>query len=159
MKNMMVGFKRDISYRVSQPEPGRILLTATMRDVYHDILLEVLVRESDLTILAATVDFSKCPEEQCQSVGSRLEKMVGVTIGKGLTRAIMNAMGGENGCINLRNMLTGLLPLAINVKAAAGFTDERAMLDTIRESLAGACAGYPAKVHENRENNDKSYIG
>lgn len=154
----MGSFQRDVRYHVSQPEPGRMMLTATMRDPYHDILLEILVKESDLTILAATVDFRRCPEELCPKAALRLKKMIGVTIGKGLTRAITNATGGGEGCVNIRNLLSGLLPLAINVKAAAGFTDERAMLDAIREKLAGTCVGYPAQENDIRENDDKSYI-
>lgn len=154
----MGSFRRDVQYHVSRPEAGKMMLTATMRDSYHDIVLEVLVQESDLTILAATADFYRSPEELCPSVALRLEKMIGVTIGKGLTRAIMSAAGGGEGCVNIRNLLSGLLPLAINVKAAAGYTDERAMLDAIREKLAGTCAGYPAQENDNREDDDKSYI-
>jgi hypothetical protein len=30
----------------------------------------------------------------------------------------------------------------MNVKAAAGYSDEREMLDSIRERLTGSCAGY-----------------
>lgn len=157
-QNMMNSFKRDISYSVSQPDCERILLIATMRDLYHHIVLEVLVQESDLTILAANVDFHKSPEKLCSSVTDNLQKMVGFKIGKGLTRAILNSMGGEHGCVNMRNLLSGLLPLAMNVKAAAGFSDERAMLDNIRENLAGACAGYPLKENFYKENNDQSHI-
>ena len=41
--NLMGSFRRDICYQVSLPQANRIRLTATMRDVYHDILLDVLV--------------------------------------------------------------------------------------------------------------------
>jgi hypothetical protein len=54
----------------------------------------------------------------------------------------MEVLGGSEGCGNLRNLLLGLLPLALNVKAAAGFSDEQEMLDAIHEQLRGTCAGY-----------------
>jgi hypothetical protein len=54
----------------------------------------------------------------------------------------MEVLGGGVGCGNLRNLLLGLLPLAINVKASAGFRDEQDMLDAIHEQLRGTCAGY-----------------
>jgi len=48
-------------------------------------------------------------------------------------------------CGNIRNLLLGLLPLALNVRVSAGFTDEREMLDTIHEKLRGTCAGYASE--------------
>ena len=62
-------------------------------------------------------------------------------MGKALGGKFIVFDGGE-GCGNLRVMLLGLLPLAINVKAATGFNDEKAMLDSISERLQGSCAGY-----------------
>lgn len=141
--NLMGAFQRDISYRLQAREDGRIALTATMKDVYHDILIEVLVNGDSLTIEAARVEFRKCPEDYCLNAADRLRLLEGVTIGKGLNKRILEALGGENGCGNLRNMLLGLLPLAMNVKAAAGFDDEEAMMTNIREKLRGTCAGYP----------------
>lgn len=152
----MGNFERSINYKISQPGGEQILLTATMRDVYHDILLEVKVRFEDLVITGLNVEFFRAPETLCVNASKRLQNMVGIKIGKGLTKAIMNCMGGSEGCVNLRHLLSGLLPLAMNVKAAAGEKDERVMLDNIRDALAGACSGYPPK--EQKENNDKSYI-
>jgi hypothetical protein len=71
-----------------------------------------------------------------------MERLVGFIIGRGLNRKLQEVFGGGEGCGNLRTMLLGLLPLALNVKAAAGFADEEEMLDSIRERLTGSCAGY-----------------
>ena len=71
-----------------------------------------------------------------------MERMVGFTIGRGLNRKLQETFGGGEGCGNLRLMLLGLLPLAMNVKAAAGIADEQEMLAAIRERLTGSCAGY-----------------
>jgi hypothetical protein len=60
----------------------------------------------------------------------------------------MKALGGVTGCGNMRNLLLGLLPLALNLKAAAGIQDERVMLDTIHGQLLGACAGYANPVEK-----------
>lgn len=141
--NLMGSFQRDIRYCVSREEGGRIKLTASMKDIYHDILMEVLVNGESLVIEAALVEFRKCPESYCHDAAGRLERLVGVTIGKGLNSRIAEALGGGEGCGNLRNMLLGLLPLAMNVKAAEGFDDEDAMMENIREKLRGTCAGYP----------------
>lgn len=140
--NFMNDFKRDISYRVSLDE-NRIRLTATMADRYHDIVLEAMVNLDTLVIEGLTAEFRRCPENECHRSGERLGLLIGTVIGKGLTRRINESMGGEEGCGNLRNLLLGLLPLAVNARAAAGFEDEESMLENIRTQLTGTCAGYP----------------
>lgn len=141
--NLMGDFRRDISFQVSQPGGGRIRLTATMRDVYHDILLEAVVNGDNLCIEGLRAEFTRCPEQACPRAAERLQRLVGVIIGRGLNRRIAEALGGGEGCGNLRLMLSGLLPLAINVTAAQGFDDEQAMMESIRGKLHGSCAGYP----------------
>lgn len=142
--NPMSEFRRDISFNVSSLENGRIKLCGTMRDVYHDIVLEVLVNGDTLVIEGAQVEFRKSPEDECINAAGRLQLLVGAVIGRGLNKRILEAVGGEEGCGNLRTILTGLLPLAMNVKAARGFSDENAMMESIRQKLRGTCAGYPA---------------
>ena len=104
--------------------------------------MEMLADFESLMISAARVNFVRHPSEDCPNVAWRMERLVGFTIGRGLNRKLQETFGGGEGCGNLRVMLLGLLPLAMNVKAAAGFTDEQEMLDSIRERLTGSCAGY-----------------
>ena len=148
MTNLMDGFQRDISYRIGRREDGRLLLSATMRDRYHDIVLEALVLETTLVIDAITAEFRRCPASECHAAVQRLHLLSGTIIGKGLNRRIAEALGGEPGCGNLRNLLLGLLPLAMNLKAAGGFEDEEAMMGNIREQLRGTCAGYPRQASD-----------
>lgn len=140
--NAMEDFKRDINYHVRRGDEGQIVLTATLKDRFHDIRMEVLADFESLAIDAARVNFVRHPSEDCPNVAWRMERLVGFVIGKGLNRKLQETFGGGEGCGNLRVMLLGLLPLAMNVKAAAGFTDEQAMLDSIKERLTGSCAGY-----------------
>jgi hypothetical protein len=138
----MENFKRDISYHVLKSDDDQIMLTAHLKDRFHDVRMEVLVDYDSLKILAARVNFVRNPSEDCPTVAWRMEQLVGFTIGKGLNRKLQEVFGGGEGCGNLRVMLLGLLPLAMNVKAAEGFDDEQEMLDSIRERLTGSCAGY-----------------
>ena len=145
--NSIEDFQRDISYRVLKQEGGTIALTATLRDRFHDILAEVIVDGETLTVTSIKADFRKSPTSDCQSVSTRLELLVGFSIGKGLNRKLMEVLGGSEGCGNMRNLLLGLLPLALNVRASSGIMDEREMLDTVHEQLRGTCAGYVNPVH------------
>ena len=87
-------------------------------------------------------EFHKAPTKDCRNVAARLEQLIGFTIGKGLNRKLVEVLGGGEGCGNVRTMLLGLLPLALNVRASAGFRREQEMLDAIHEQLRGTCAGY-----------------
>ena len=140
--NAMEDFKRDISYHVLKRDDGLIALSAKLYDQYHDIRMEVLVDFETLVVTAARVDFVRFPSRDCPNVAGRMETLAGLVIGKGLNRKLLKIFGGGEGCGNLRVLLLGLLPLAINVKAAAGFSDEQEMLDSIQERLQGSCAGY-----------------
>lgn len=142
----MEDFQRDISYRLLKREDGTLSLTATLKDRFHDIELKVLVDGKSLVITSADVNFRRSPTSDCPNVSERLAGLAGIVIGKGLNRRLMEALGGGEGCGNLRNLLLGLLPLALNVRAGAGITDEREMLDTIHEKLLGTCAGYARPV-------------
>jgi len=140
--NVFDDFQRDISYRIFRCEGG-IALTATMKDVFHDIFLEVRVDPDTMRIGSAMVNFLKHPTEYCPEIERAMAALVGTVIGKGMTRRLLELFGGSEGCGNIRTMLMGLLPLALNAKAAAGIEDKDAMLEKIRRELTGTCIGYP----------------
>jgi hypothetical protein len=98
-----------------------------------------------MTITAATAQFNKSPSGDCPVVTAAIGRLAGTVIGRGMNRRLQELFGGSNGCGNIRTILSGLLPLAINVKAARGISDEQDLLDTISNKLAGSCAGYPGK--------------
>jgi Protein of unknown function (DUF2889) len=149
--NAMEDFRREVSYTLLRREDGTILLTATLNDRFHDISLEVVVDAENLTVGSASVKFRKAPSSHCPNAAIRLEQLTGLVIGRGLNRRIMELLGGGRGCGNLRTLLAGLLPLAMNVKAAAGISDEQELLDTIHNRLVGSCAGYASPLVRNEK--------
>ena len=144
-QNSMENFSRDINYSISIGEDGVIVLTGTMKDRFHDIEIEVVVDADSLKVINNRVQFRKSPSPYCDRAEKQLQSLNGVVIGRGLTRQITLATGGGEGCSNLRTLLTGLLPLALNVKAAAGFEEDGVMLEAIRQKLTGSCVGYPVE--------------
>jgi hypothetical protein len=141
--NSMEDFQRNIGYLIKAQEDGSICLTGTLRDRFHDIEAVIVVEPQALQITESRVEFRKAPSCYCERAEERMKLLIGVNIGKGLTRCLNEVFGGEQGCGNLRTMLAGLLPLAINVKAATGFADEQKLLASIAEKLSGTCIGYP----------------
>jgi hypothetical protein len=140
--NVFTDFTRDISYRVFRRD-GKIALTATMKDVFHDIFIDITVEPDTMIICAAMVNFFKHPADDCPAIEKVMEQLVGTVIGRGLNRRLTEIFGGSNGCGNIRTMLMGLLPLALNARAAAGISDQNEMLAKIKQELTGSCAGYP----------------
>ncbi|MBN2428538.1 MAG: DUF2889 domain-containing protein [Deltaproteobacteria bacterium] len=141
--NLMQEFHRDISYHVQLAESGAISLTGTLRDRYHDIEMEVLVDSDSLEILDICLQLRRVPSPHCKDVEKRLDLLKGCPIARGLNRKMAEIFGGHEGCGNLRTMLMGLLPLAVNARAAIGLEDEGRMLEVMHAHLKGTCAGFP----------------
>jgi hypothetical protein len=140
--NVFDDFTRDISYRIYRCLEG-IALTATMKDVFHDIFIEIIVDAGNLRIISARVNFLKQPTDYCQLIDKAMSLLVGTVIGKGLNKRLIEIFGGGEGCGNIRTILMGLLPLALNAKAARGIKDQKEMLTKISKELTGTCIGYP----------------
>lgn len=140
--NVFDDFRRDISYRIFRRD-GNIALTATMKDIFHDILVDITVDPDTMIIATAVVNFIRHPAENCPAVEKAMSRLVGTVIGKGMNRRLVDIFGGGEGCGNIRTMLMGLLPLALNAKAAEGISDQDEMLAKIKRELTGTCAGYP----------------
>jgi len=143
--NLMQEFRRDISYHVQLAESGAISLTGSLRDRYHDIELEVLVDSRSLEILDTRLQLRRVPSPYCKDVENRLELLKGYPVARGLSRKLGEVFGGREGCGNLRSMLMGLLPLAVNARATIGTEDENHMLEVMHAHLKGTCAGFPEK--------------
>lgn len=141
--NSMENFRRDIGYQVLVQEDESILLTGTLKDRFHDITIDVVVDDVSLEIITSSCTFEAAPSQYCSRIEERLGLLQGIVIGKGLSRALNAALGGGNGCGNLRILLMGLLPLALNVRASRGISDDQEVLDVIHHQLQGTCVGYP----------------
>lgn len=135
-------FQRDISFKIDRNDGNDFLVICRMTDVYHDIRLRVVVESETLRIREIGAALRRSPSCTCYKVEERLKFLVGAPIGKGLTRKLFDALGGSQGCGNLRNMLLCSLPLVLNMKAAEGVADEKKMLKSVHEKLQGSCAGY-----------------
>lgn len=144
----MDSFARNISMKFDKGENNNILITVSMTDIFHDIVLKVVV-DWEMVIKDLRVDFIKAPRPDCHLIQERLALLIGTPIGIGLTKRLYKVLGGNKGCANLRNMLLCSLPLALNFKAADGLEDDSELLDQIHNQLVGTCIGY-AKPLDNR---------
>ena len=134
--------QRDIRHTVSTEPNGTLHLSATMRDPYHDMELHIAVSR-ELIIDGIELIWHKSPSPHCQDIIRQLETLEGAFIGHGIVRRVCDTLGGAAGCGNLRSILLGLLPLAINAHAAYGHADEGDMYAAMDARMRGICAGFP----------------
>ncbi len=134
--------QRDIRHTVSTGSNGVILLSATMRDPHHDMELHVTVSR-ELVIDGIELIWHKSPSPHCRDIVRQLKALEGTSIGHGIVRRVCDTLGGAAGCGNLRSILLGLLPLAINAHAAYGHSDEAEMRAAMDARMRGVCAGFP----------------
>ena len=138
----MESFERNITYKIQLSEKGLLALSAQLTDRFHDIYIEVFVDPKTLIVQSVNANFGKYPSADCPTALKALEKLPGLQIGKGLNKKLSEILGGVEGCGNLRTLLTGLLPLALNARAAAECQDDDEILTVIHQQLLGTCAGY-----------------
>lgn len=143
--NSMEDFRRELVYQTRLQGDEEILMSGTLKDCFHDIMVELVVDIESLTISKSRCVVKAAPSPYCEPIQERIKLLEGIVIGKGLSRKLNDALGGPEGCGNLRTILIGLLPLALNVKASLGLTDDKEILETIHNRLQGACVGYPVR--------------
>src|SRR6185369_9160713 len=102
--NVFDDFQRDLQYRVSKAEEG-LVLTATMKDLFHDVFIEIRINPDNMMIIAAKVDFLKSPSEFCPRIDRAMAELVGATVGKGIHKRLVEIFGGQEGCGNIRTIL------------------------------------------------------
>lgn len=142
MRPAMPPFERHIVYRLEYREDDMLVLDARLSDCYHDIAVGVTVDPTTLVVQSAAAEFRRHPSGDCPNALKALPKLHGLRIGRGMSRKINEALGGVEGCGNLRTLLLGMLPLALNAQAASGCNSDEEALQAIHRQLLGTCAGY-----------------
>ncbi|EAT17069.1 DUF2889 domain-containing protein [Desulfuromonas acetoxidans] len=137
-------FQRTVHYSISQqPQQGDFILKAHLEDRLHDIETVLTTTPDTLEIRTATVQFHRSPSPLCSQAEKRFSRLEGLTIGKGLSEQLRERLGGSEGCGNLRTMMLGLLPLAINARVSQDCESDEQALELMQQNLQGTCAGFP----------------
>ncbi len=145
-------FHRTIEIDIDVHSEGMFSLTTGLRDVYHDILLTLLISVPDYIIKDIHVDMRAIPHENCRQVYKLVRTLAGRQVGAGFTRQVLDALGGEGGCPNLINLILITAPLVINAAAVLHARQEKLtrdeLDDLLQEALAGVCIGYSREKKE-----------
>ena len=88
----------------------------------HDMTLTVRVRHPDLVITAVDGRMDHRPYTLCNDAVPPLQRLVGLSVMKGFTRAVNERFGRQLGCSHLNALIQAMAP-AIKQGAGAAFQD------------------------------------
>ncbi|MEI6596292.1 MAG: DUF2889 domain-containing protein [Bacteroidota bacterium] len=148
--------KRDIGIEAFELVNGNLMLEATLLDPYHLIRLNMHIDPQTKTIVHAKSEFASHPHTGCPFVAIKANLMVGLKIERGITRAISNRIGGDEGCVHLRELALETINFAAT--ALIGFDegfglmsrdfnllDEKKKLEISQPLLKNTCYIYKEK--------------
>jgi DUF2889 family protein len=96
--------KRDIGIQAFELENGNLMLEATLLDPYHLIRLNIHIEPKTKTIIHANSEFASHPHAACPVVAAKANSLVGLKIGRGITKLVSQSIGGNEGCVHLREL-------------------------------------------------------
>ncbi|MFT4069156.1 DUF2889 domain-containing protein [Paraburkholderia sp.] len=81
------------------------------RTPYHDMCVRVTI-DDDMTIRAIEASMPAKPFNYCAGVIEPLQRLVGLSLARGFRRKLGEAIGGEQGCTHLRDLILAVATTA-----------------------------------------------
>ncbi|HOI94576.1 MAG TPA: DUF2889 domain-containing protein [Syntrophobacter fumaroxidans] len=116
-------FQRSIHLNAKKTDDDHMQVAGSLLDLEHSFHLELTVRISTHTIVAATASMSKAPLTLCYSVLGSLDQLKGLSIERGIIKEIRSRLGGPKGCTHLIELLNDALRFTsmLLIGEAAGY--------------------------------------
>ena len=96
--------KRDIGIEAFELDNGNLMLEATLLDPYHLIRLNIHIDPHTKTIVHAKSEFASHPHAACPMVAKKAKQLIGMKIERGISKMILQKIGGSEGCVHLREL-------------------------------------------------------
>jgi hypothetical protein len=96
--------KRDIGIEAFELENGNLMLESTLLDPYHLIRLNIHIEPGTKIIVSAKSEFASHPHAACPVVAEKAKLLVGLKIERGISKLILQKIGGSEGCVHLREL-------------------------------------------------------
>lgn len=91
--------------------PGVGWFGAVDGTVIHDMRVSLYVRHPDLVITAVTADMASHPYSLCPDAIDPLQRLVGLSVARGFTRAVNERFGRQLGCAHLTALIQAMAPV------------------------------------------------
>lgn len=140
----MLLFQKDKSIRLEQ-EDNIIKIHVYFKDYFHEMKSTVTINSDNMKILSAEAQMLASPWDLCYEVVTKMEKLVGMTIQKGIKEQVRKLLGGAQGCVHLVELtldtITTIVQLADFHFQPKG-TPYQERMEKIREINEGICHTY-----------------
>ncbi|MBI4268812.1 MAG: DUF2889 domain-containing protein [Candidatus Rokubacteria bacterium] len=107
-----------------RPQGAPVWFDLAPTSTIHDMRLTIRVRYPDLVITRAAGSMTTHPYTICPEALPPLEKLVGISVAQGFTRAVNERLGRQLGCAHLTALIQALGPV-VRQAVGAAFRDER----------------------------------
>lgn len=97
--------ERNIGIESFELENGYLMLEATLLDPYHLIRLNMYIDPVTKTIVKAKSEFANHPHSACPLVAEKAKQLKGLKIERGITKQVLSRIGGNEGCIHLKELV------------------------------------------------------
>jgi len=95
---MTLCFSRNKHMSVLPIGDDRFRVTNRLDDAFFSAEVEIEVTIPDLEVVAAKGEFLRSFNHECKAAQALFENVVGVRVGSGLSKALSNLMGEQQGC-------------------------------------------------------------
>lgn len=147
--------ERTINPRAYKLKNGNLLIETELLDSVHLIHLELEIDPNRKQIVKARAEMRSIPYVNiCPKVLTKVKKLKGLIIKKGVLKEVAEILGGPRGCVHLRNLAT----IAIDFSAGflAGFEGsfdyfspeferqpEKEHYEISKKFFGGTCIAFP----------------
>ena len=77
---------------------------------FHTIKARLFVSVEEMRIEDIKVGFEDVPYRECRDMGAKYRSLIGLSIESGLTRAVLERVGGEKACSHLTHLIITMGP-------------------------------------------------
>jgi hypothetical protein len=118
----------------------------------HHMVVELELGMPQAEITRARVGLRSHPHDACPAIEQAYDGLVGLSIGRGFTRAVQERFGGPQGCTHVNALLIAMAPVAIQSKFAfTGASDLTRNIGTCHAWADGGTLAADAREGEFRE--------
>lgn len=138
----MLVFNRYKSCHVEEIDHRTLKVVSSMCDSFHDITVILTVSLPDGIIQEAKGKFVHQPDEMCTETAVLLNKLKGVTLGKGIFKTASQVLGGSTGCTHLVDLVMEAAKAFLQgnfVIRFRGLNDFEEAKEMVSKELAGTC--------------------
>lgn len=145
--------KRDIGIEAFELSEGNLMMEATLMDPYHLIRLNLIIEPDTKIIVHAKCEFTNHPHGTCPLAEIKAKQLIGLKIQRGIAKLVMQKIGGNEGCVHLRELAMDTINFAATTLIGydEGFglmsrdfniLDEKKRLEISQHLLKGSCHIY-----------------